>query len=136
MQTVEEIVRDSRVIAVVGLSPREDRPSNEVAKYMQEQGYRIIPVNPDFEGELLGEKVYSDLPSIPEPVDCVDIFRRAHLMGPIVDDAVAIGAKAVWMQLGLVNEPAAEAARQAGLGVVMDRCILVEHKRMVREGTL
>ncbi len=136
MHTVEDIVRNSRVIAVVGLSPREERASNEVAKYMQEQGYRIIPVNPDFEGELLGEKVYPDLPSIPEPVDCVDIFRRSHLIGPVVDDAVAIGAKSVWMQLGLANESAAKAAREAGLGVVMDKCILVEHKRMVREGTL
>jgi predicted CoA-binding protein len=136
MNTVEEVISESKVIAVVGLSPRENRASNEVSRYMQEQGYRIIPVNPDYEGELLGEKVYPDLQSIPEPVDVVDIFRRSHLMGPVVDDAVAIGAKAVWMQLGLVNEPAAVVAREAGLGVVMDKCILVEHKRMVREGTI
>ena len=136
MKTVEEIVRESKVIAVVGLSPREDRPSSEVSRYMQQQGYRIIPVNPEFEGQLLGETVYPDLHSIPEPVDVVDIFRRAHLIGPVVDDAVAIGAKAVWMQSGLINEPAAKVARDAGLGVVMDRCILVEHRRMAREGTL
>ena len=136
METVEEIVRETKTIAVYVLSPREERASHEVSKYMQEQGYRIIPVHPDYDGELLGEKVYPDLRSIPEPVDIVDVFRRAHLIGPVVDNAIAIGAKAVWMQLGLVNEPAAEVAREAGLGVVMDKCILVEHKRMRREGTL
>ena len=129
-------LQNSKTIAVVGLSGDPGRFSFRVSQYMQEQGYRIIPVHPDYDGELLGEKVYSDLRSIPEPVDIVDIFRRAHLIGPIVDDAIAIGAKAGWMQLGLVNEPAAEVAHEAGLGVVMDKCILVEHKRMRREGTL
>ncbi len=136
METLEEIVKESKTIAVYVLSPREDRASHYVPVYMQEQGYRIIPVHPDHDGELLGEKVYPDLRSIPEPVDIVDIFLRAHLIGPVVDDAITIGAKAVWMQLGLVNEPAAEAAREAGLGVIMDKCLLVEHKRMRREGTV
>ena len=135
METIEEIILEARVIAVVGLSPREDRASNEVSKYMQRQGYRIIPVNPEYQGKLLGETVYADLRSIPEPIDVVDIFRRPHLVGPIVDEAIAVGAKAVWMQEGIVNEAAAAVARHQGLGVIMDRCILKEHKRMVQEGT-
>jgi len=135
MHSIEEMLREAKVIAVVGLSPREDRPSNEVAKYLQEQGYRIVPVNPDV-SEVLGEKAYPDLRSIPEPVDLVDIFRRPKDVGPVVDQAVEIGAKAVWMQLGIVNEEAATVAREAGLGVVIDRCTLIEHKRMKREGTL
>ena len=135
METIEEIIREAKIIAVVGLSPREDRPSNEVSKYMQEQGYRIIPVNPEFHGMLLGETVYADLRSIPERIDVVDIFRRPHLVGPIVDEAIEVGAKAVWMQEGIVNEAAAATALRHGLGVVMDRCILKEHKRMVQEGT-
>lgn len=137
MQTIEEMIRDTKVIAVVGLSPREDRPSNEVAKYLKESGYKIIPVNPKFEGEtILGELCHRTLKSIPEPIDVVDIFRRPGDVPPVVDDAVAVGAKAIWMQQGIVNEDAATVAREAGLGVVMDRCMLVEHKRMKREGSL
>ena len=137
MQTAEDMIRQAKVIAVVGLSPREERPSNGVARYLKESGYRIIPVNPQFAGDtLLGELCYPDLGSIPEPVDVVDIFRRPDDVPPVVDDAVAIGAKAVWMQEGIVNEAAAAVAREAGLGVVMDKCMLKEHQRMKRDGTL
>lgn len=135
MQTSEEILRQARTVAVVGLSPREDRPSHEVARYLKEQGYRIVPVNPQA-AEVLGERSYPDLRSVPEPVDVVDIFRRPEDVGPIVDDAVAIHAKAVWMQEGIVNEAAAAIARQSGLGVVMDRCMLKEHRRLLQEGAL
>ena len=110
---------NSKVVAVVGLSPRPERPSHYVAKYLQEQGYRVIPVNPQLEN-VLGEKCYPDLKSIPEPVDMVDVFRRSSLVGPIVDDAIEIGAKFVWMQDGVIDEEAAKRAESAGLGVVMD----------------
>lgn len=129
MLTIEDIVRQARTIAVVGLSPNPERPSYEVASYLKSQGYRIVPVNPTV-AEVLGEKSYPDLKSIPEPVDVVDIFRRPEDVPPIVEQAIAIGAKAVWMQLGVVNEEAAHRARQAGLGVVMDRCLMVEHRRL------
>ena len=119
MDVIEEQLTNSKTIAVVGLSPNPERPSHYVAKYLQEQGYRIIPVNPLLQ-EVLGEKCYPDLGSVPEPVDMVDIFRRSEHVGPIVDDAIAIGAKYVWMQDGVVNEEAAASARSAGLSVVMD----------------
>ena len=109
----------SKTIAVVGLSPRPERPSHYVAKYLLEQGYRGIPVNPQLDNGL-GEKCYPDLKSIPEPVDMVDVFRKASLVGPIVDDAIEIGAKYVWMQDGVGDEEAAERAESAGLGVIMD----------------
>ena len=101
-----------------------------MAKYLQDQGYRIVPVNPRAD-TILGEKSYPDLASIPEKVDVVDIFRRSDDVPPVVDQAIDIGAKAVWMQLGIVNEDAAAKAREAGLGVVMDRCMLVEHRNLV-----
>ena len=101
-----------------------------MAKYLQDQGYRIVPVNPRAD-TILGEKSYPDLASIPEKVDVVDIFRRSDDVPPVVDQAIDIGAKAVWMQLGIVNEDAAVKAREAGLGVVMDRCMLVEHRNLV-----
>ena len=129
MTTVQEILEQSKVIAVVGLSPKPHRDSYGVAKYLQEQGYRVVPVNPRAD-TILGEKVYPDLASIPEQVDVVDIFRKAEDVPPIVDEAIDIGAKAVWMQLGIVNEEAALKARTAGLGVVMDRCMLVEHRNL------
>ncbi len=129
MKTIEEIIRQAKTIAVVGLSPNPERASYEVASYLKSQGYRIIPVNPTV-AEVLGEVSYPDLKSIPGPVDVVDIFRRAEDVLPIVEQAIDIKAKAVWMQLGIVNEPAAERARQAGLGVVMDRCLMVEHRRL------
>jgi predicted CoA-binding protein len=130
MNTVRDILEKSKVIAVVGLSPKPERDSHEVAKYLQDQGYRIVPVNPRAD-TILGEKSYPDLASIPEEVDVVDIFRRSDDVPPVVDQAIAIGAKAVWMQLGIVNEGAAAKAREAGLGVVMDRCMLVEHRNLV-----
>ena len=129
MTTAQEILEQSKVIAVVGLSPKPHRDSHGVAKYLQEQGYRVVPVNPRAD-TILGEKVYPDLASIPEQVDVVDIFRKAEDVPPIVDEAIDIGAKAVWMQLGIVNEEAALKARTAGLGVVMDRCMLVEHRNL------
>ncbi len=130
MKTVRDIFEKSKVIAVVGLSPKPERDSHEVAKYLQDQGYRIVPVNPRAD-TILGEKSYPDLASIPGKVDVVDIFRRSDDVPPVVDQAIDIGAKAVWMQLGIVNEDAAAKAREAGLGVVMDRCMLVEHRNLV-----
>jgi len=127
--SIPELLKTSRTIAVVGLSSKRFRPSYGVSEYMQRNGYRIIPVNP-FEQALLGEKCYPDLDSIPERVDIVDIFRRAEYVPEIVEAAIRIGARAVWMQEGVVHEEAAERARGAGLDVVMDRCILKDHRRM------
>ena len=131
MAVEADILRDSRVIAVVGLSSRRSRPSFGVSQYMQKSGYRIIPVNPT-ETEVLGEKAYPDLDSVPVPVDLVNIFRRSDQVEPVVDAAIRIGAKAVWMQEGIENEAAAAKARAAGLKVVMNRCILKEHYRHAR----
>jgi predicted CoA-binding protein len=131
MGMIPDLLRKSRVIAVVGLSSKQFRPSYGVAEYMQREGYRIIPVNPH-ETEVLGEKAYAHLRDIPEHVDIVDIFRRSEFVRPVVDDAIRMGASAVWMQEGVVDEEAAEKARAAGLAVVMDRCILKEHSRYFR----
>jgi hypothetical protein len=128
--TGEKMIRDGKTIAVVGLSNRRSRPSYGVSEYLQSQGYRIIPVNPN-ETEVLGEKSYATLEDIPEPVDIVDIFRRSEAVAEVVDSAIKIGAKGVWMQEGVVNEDAAAKARAAGLEVVMDHCILKEHRKMV-----
>jgi predicted CoA-binding protein len=125
----EEILNSSRVVAVVGLSANPDRPSYRVADYLKAQGYRIIPVNPA-ESEILGELCYPDLDSVPESVDVVDIFRRSEEVLPIVKEAIRIGAKAVWMQEGVINEEAAAWAREAGLMVVMDKCMLKEHQKL------
>ena len=125
----EEILNSSRVVAVVGLSARRDRPSYRVAAYLKTQGYRIIPVNPA-ESEILEELCYPDLDSIPESVDVVDIFRRSEEVLPIVKEAIRVGAKAVWMQEGVINEEAAARAREAGLTVVMDKCMLKEHRKL------
>lgn len=127
--TITRILNQYRTIAVVGLSDKPDRPSYDVASYLQRMGYRIIPVNPSLK-TVLGEKAYPDLTSIPEPVDVVDIFRRSEDIGPVVDEAIKIGAKAVWIQLGITNDQAALAARDAGLDVVMDRCIKIEHRNI------
>jgi uncharacterized protein len=124
------ILESSKTIAVVGLSDKPDRDSYRVAEYLQGHGYRIIPVNPSV-AAVLGERSYGSVADIPEPVDVVDIFRKPEAVGPVVEDAIAAGAKVVWMQLGIVNEPAAEAARAAGLQVVMDRCMKVEHRRLM-----
>lgn len=125
----EEILRNSHAVAVVGVSPDEERPSYRVFSYLREHGYRVIPVNPLFP-RILGETSYPDLAAIPEKVDVVDIFRPAKEVQPIVDQAIATGAKAVWMQIGVVNEAAASRARQAGLQVVMDKCMRKEHLKM------
>jgi hypothetical protein len=129
MSTEEKILKTYRKVAVVGLSPKPDRPSHRVASYLKGQGYRIIPVN-TYAKEILGETCYPHLSSIPEPVDVVDIFRRPEAVLPIVEDAIKIGAKAVWMQEGVVNEEAASLAKEAGLLVVMDRCMLKEHRKL------
>ncbi len=130
--TIEEILRQNHTVAIVGLSDKPDRPSHMVAKHLKERGYRIIPVNPQTK-EMLGEVSYPDLLSIPHPVDVVDIFRRSEDVPPIVDQAIKIGAKVVWMQEGIINEEAAKKAREAGLEVVMDKCMKKEHEKMSRE---
>ncbi len=126
---IKTILEQVKVLAVVGLSRRESRPGYYVPAYMHAAGYRIIPVNPYLE-EALGEKAYPDLVSIPEPVDMVVIFRRSEDVPPVVDDAIEIGAKVVWMQLGIINEEAATKARAAGLQVVMNSCIKIDHQRL------
>ncbi len=129
MNQISEILHSARPIAVVGLSGKRYRPSYGVAEYMQRSGYRIIPVNP-LESAVLGEKCYPDLESIPGPVDIVDIFRRSEFVPEIVEAAIRKGAKAIWMQEGVLHEEAARRAEEAGLKVVMDRCILKDHRRL------
>lgn len=124
-----ELMRDARTIAVVGVSPDPSRPSHDVARYLIGAGYRVYLVNPT-ERELLGQPVYASVRDLPEPVDIVDIFRRPVDVPPVVEDAIAAGAKAVWMQLEIVHEGAAARARDAGLEVVMDRCTKIEHGRL------
>ena len=131
MAAIPDLLNKSRTIAVVGLSSKKFRPSHGVAEYMQQAGYRIIPVNPH-ESEVLGEKAYARLEDIPEHIDIVDIFRRSDFVQPVVDSAIRVGASAVWMQEGVEDEDAARKAREAGLAVVMDRCILKEHSRHIR----
>jgi predicted CoA-binding protein len=125
---VATILKAYKTIAVVGLSSNPSRPSHGVASYLQEVGYRIIPVNPN-EREVLGAKSYGRVEDVPEKIEIVDIFRRAEDVPPVVDGAIRAGAKVVWMQLDIVNDAAAEKARAAGLTVVMDACMLIEHKR-------
>ncbi len=129
IQTLRRILKESRTIAVVGLSAQWHRPSNFAAKYMLDHGYTIIPVNPQYE-EVLGQKCYKSLRDIPVKVDMVDCFRKSADVPPLADDAITIGAKILWMQIGVVNEAAAAKARAAGLEVVMDRCIKIEHGRL------
>ncbi len=126
--TLRRILTDYKRVAIVGLSDDRSRPSNVVGKYLLEHGFEVIPVNPN-DDEILGQKCYPDLTSIPTPVDIVDVFRRVEHIPALVDDAIAIKAKVVWMQLGLVHEEAAQKARDAGLEVVMDRCIKIEYAR-------
>ncbi len=125
---MEKILRECRTIAVVGLSSAPYRPSYEVASYLQQQGYRIIPVTPN-ESSVLGEQAYARLEDIPEKVELVNIFRRADQAGVHVDEAIKIGAKAVWMQFDVIDQAAAQRALAAGLMVVMDRCLKIEHAR-------
>lgn len=131
MKHFSEILRSARTIAVVGVSSKRFRPSYGVTEYMQRAGYRIIPVNPQ-ETEVLGEKSYPDLDSVPGPIDIVDIFRRSEFVPEIVEAAIRKGAKMIWMQEGVVHEEAARRAQAAGLAVVMDHCILKEHRRLAQ----
>lgn len=131
LEDKKQILNSIHTIAVVGLSASKTRPGYTVSKYMQDSGYRVIPVNPNLD-EALGEKAYPDLRSVPEPVDMVLIFRRSQHIPPVVDEAIEIGAKVVWMQLGLVNEVAAQKARAAGLAVIQDACIAVDHRQLIR----
>lgn len=132
---VAEILRQSKTIAVVGLSDGPSRPSNEVAAYLQSEGYEIIPVNPRVT-EVLGVVSYPNLQAVPKPVDVVDVFRRSEHVVPIARAAVEVGAKVLWLQDGVVNEEAAEIAREAGLAVVMDDCMLRRHAMLKRQGAL
>ena len=127
---IGDILKKSKMIAVVGLSSNPMRPSHEVTEYMQRAGYRIIPVNPN-ETEVLGEKSYARLEDVPEKIDLVNIFRRPDEVPAVVESAICIGAPVVWMQLGIQNEEATEKAHAAGLAVVEDACILIEHKKRV-----
>ena len=129
-QEIGNLLRQARTIAIVGLSPKEDRPSNMVGRYLLDAGYSLFPVNPG-QSEILGLKCYPDLVSIPVHIDIVDIFRRSEDVYPIVEEAVKIGAGAIWMQLGIVNQEAAEFARRHGLQIVMDRCIKVDHSALL-----
>jgi predicted CoA-binding protein len=129
INTLRRILRESRTIAVVGLSADWFRPSYFAAKYMQEHGYRIVPVNPRY-GEILGEKCYASLRDVPERIDIVDVFRKTQDVMPIAEDAIAIGAKVLWQQLGVKSEEAAARARAAGMEAVMDRCVKIEHGRL------
>ena len=129
INTLRRILKESRVLAIVGLSASWHRPSYFAAKYMLEHGYRVIPVNPQY-AEVLGQKCYASLRDIPGKVDLVDVFRKTADVMPVAEDAIAIGAKVLWQQLGVKNEEAAARARAAGLETVMDRCVKIEHGRL------
>ena len=133
MSEHEDVLRRYRTIAVVGLSSETWRPSYDVAGYLQGQGYRIIPVNPNETG-VLGKRAYASLRDVPEPIEIVDVFRRPEFVGPVVDDAIAVGAKVVWTQDRIINEEAAAKGRAAGLTVIMDRCTARDHRAMVGRG--
>jgi predicted CoA-binding protein len=128
--TIRKVLRESKTIAVVGLSPKPNRPSHQVARYLMEAGYTVIPVNPG-QDTILGQTCYPNLRDIPTPVDMVDIFRRQEEVVPIVEDAIGIGARFIWMQQGIVNEEAAGKAEAAGLIVIMDRCTKIDHMNLL-----
>jgi len=128
-EEIAGILTESKTVAVVGLSDNPERDSHRVAKYLKEKGYRVIPVNPG-KKEILGEKCYPDLASVPEKIDVVDIFRTVDAIPGIVDEAIRVGAKTVWMQLGLAHQASAEKARAAGLKVIQGKCMKIEHVRM------
>ena len=131
IQTLRRILHESRVIAMVGLSADWYRPSYFAAKYLQEHGYKVIPVNPRYAGkQVLGETCYASLREIPGRVDVVDVFRRTEDVAPVADEAIALGAKVLWQQIGVKNEAAAAKARAAGMDTVMDRCMKIEHGRL------
>jgi predicted CoA-binding protein len=127
-RVIQELLKSAKTVAVVGLSTEKTKASNMVASYLQDEGYKVVPVHPKA-AEILGEKCYPDLRSIPFPVDIVDVFRPASEVSGIVDDAIAIGAKAVWMQLRIIDLPSADRAIEAGLGAVVDKCMKMEHGR-------
>ena len=129
-QELKQILQSAKTIASVGVSSNQLKDSYSIASYLKSQGYRVIPVNPTV-SEILGEKSYPDVVSIPEKIDVVQIFRRSEDVPPVVDDAIKAGAKVVWMQEGIVNEEAAQKARQAGLQVVMDTCMRATHRRLI-----
>ncbi len=129
IEQIAELLRSAKTIAVVGISANSMRPSYGVAAYMQSQGFRIIPVNPELDS-VLGEKAYPSLLDVPDQIDVVDIFRRSENVPPIVDQAIEKGARAIWMQEGVVHEESARKAREKGIVVVMDRCILKEHRAL------
>jgi len=129
IRTLRRILNEYKRVAVVGLSADWSRPSNFAAKYLLDHGFEVIPVNPKYE-EILGQKCYPDLLSIPTPVDIVDLFQRVDRIPPFVDQAIEIGARVVWMQLGIIHEEAAQKARDAGLEVIMDRCMKIEYARL------
>jgi predicted CoA-binding protein len=128
-EEIAGILRSARTVAVVGLSNDPGRDSHRIAAYLQAHGYRIFPINPKVE-QVLGEKAYPDLKSVPEKIDVVDIFRKPAAIPAVVDEAISVGAKTVWMQLGLAHNEAADKARQAGLEVVMNKCMMVEHRKL------
>ncbi len=127
---LKKLLTDTKSIAVVGASPKLWRDSGAISEFLNKRGYKVFPVNPKYQ-EVLGMKCYPNLESIPEKIDMVDIFRNPDEVGPVIDEAIAVGAKSVWMQLGVVNETAASAAEKAGLSVVMDRCIAIEHRALM-----
>jgi len=129
IKDLRRILTDYKRVAIVGLSADWSRPSNFAAKYLLDHGFEVIPVNPKYD-EILGQKCYADLRDIPTPVDVVDLFQRVDRIPPFVDQAIEIGAKVVWMQLGIIHEEAAQKARDAGLEVVMDRCMKIEYARL------
>jgi uncharacterized protein len=131
-QMMKDILLSAKTIASVGLSSNQQKESYGIVSYLKDQGYRIIPVNPTAD-EILGEKAYPDLESVPEKIDLVQVFRKPEDVPPVVDSAIKVGAKVVWMQEGIVNEEAAQKARQAGLQVVMDACMRVTHRRLIGE---
>ena len=129
IKDLRRIMTDYKRVAMVGLSDDWSRPSNFAAKYLLDHGFEVIPINPKYP-EILGQKCYADLRDIPDPVDIVDLFQRVERIPPFVDQAIEIGAKAVWMQLGIIHEEAAQKARDAGLEVVMNRCMKIEYARL------
>ena len=135
MRSIEEILRECKTVAVVGLSPNPSRPSHGVAAYLQSHGYRIVPVNPMVD-EVLGERSYPDLEAIPFRVELIDVFRRSEEVPPVAEQAIKVGAGALWLQLGVIHDEAAARAAEHGLDVVVDRCTAIEHRALVRQGKL